>query len=156
MAKLTLARRDAYLAHTRPNVKPNEHTALRTALCPTTPMRGLGNLVITAVRPAAGLENYGIISWLWKERQGQVYQVFISTSQGSVELLYSSKWCHTHQLDDRAPSIKPITKFLLYLFKSRNLQPSAIHGYRSAIADKLGNSPINVSTDCFPLNIRFW
>ena len=33
------------------------------------------------------------------------------------------------------------------LFQDRKLQPSTIDGYRSAIADKLGNSPINVSKD---------
>ena len=33
----------------------------------------------------------------------------------------------------------------MYLFQERKLQPSTIDGYRSAIADKLGNSPINVS-----------
>ena len=31
--------------------------------------------------------------------------------------------------------------------KDRKLQPGAIDGYRSAFADKLGNSPINVSKD---------
>ena len=35
----------------------------------------------------------------------------------------------------------------MYLFQDRKLQPSTIDGYRSAIADKLGNSPINVSKD---------
>ena len=34
-----------------------------------------------------------------------------------------------------------------FLFQDRKLQPSTINGYRSAIADKLGNSPINVSKD---------
>ena len=32
-------------------------------------------------------------------------------------------------------------------FQDRKLQPGTIDGYRSAIADKLGNSPINVSRD---------
>ena len=36
---------------------------------------------------------------------------------------------------------------LLYLFQDRKLQPGTIDGYRSAIADKLGNFPINVSKD---------
>ena len=35
----------------------------------------------------------------------------------------------------------------MYLFQDRRLQPSTIDGYRSSIADKLGNSPINVSKD---------
>ena len=35
----------------------------------------------------------------------------------------------------------------MYLFQDRKLQPSTIDGYRSAIADKLGNGPINISKD---------
>ena len=48
-------------------------------------------------------------------------------------------------MDFRAPPIKSIADILLYLFQERKLQPSTIDSYRSAIADKLGNSPINVS-----------
>ena len=33
------------------------------------------------------------------------------------------------------------------MFQDRKLQPSTNDGYRSAIADKLGNSPINVNKD---------
>ena len=43
------------------------------------------------------------------------------------------------------PPVKSIANFLIYLFQDRKLQPSTIEGYRSAISDKLGNSPINVS-----------
>ena len=50
-------------------------------------------------------------------------------------------------MDFRAPPLKAIADFLLYLFQDRKLQPDTIDGYRSAIADKLGNSPINVSKD---------
>ena len=35
---------------------------------------------------------------------------------------------------------------LLYLFQDRKLQPGITDDYRSAIADKLGNLPINVTT----------
>ena len=35
----------------------------------------------------------------------------------------------------------------MHLFQDRKLHPSTIDGYRSAIADKLGNSPINISKD---------
>ena len=37
--------------------------------------------------------------------------------------------------------------FLMYLFQDRKLQPSTIDGYRSDIADRLGDSPINISKD---------
>ena len=50
-----------------------------------------------------------------------------------------------YEVDFRAPPIKSVADFLMYLFQDRKLQPSTIDGYRSAIADKLGNSPINVS-----------
>ena len=35
----------------------------------------------------------------------------------------------------------------MYLFHVRKLQPRTIDDYRSAIADKLGNSPFNISKD---------
>ena len=58
-----------------------------------------------------------------------------------------TKWRHSNQVDFRAPSIKSIADFLLHLFQDRKLQPSTIDGYRSAIADKFGNSPYIVSKD---------
>ena len=45
------------------------------------------------------------------------------------------------------PPVKSVADFLMYLFQDRKLQPSTIDGYRSAIADRLGNSPINISKD---------
>ena len=48
-------------------------------------------------------------------------------------------------MDFRAPPLKAIADFLLHVFQDRKIQPSTIDGYRSAIADKLGNSTINVS-----------
>ena len=50
-------------------------------------------------------------------------------------------------MDFRAPRVKSVADFLMYLFQDRKLQPSTIDGYRSVIADKLGNSSINVSKD---------
>ena len=58
-----------------------------------------------------------------------------------------TKWCLSNQVDFRAPPLKAIADFLRYLFQDRKLQPGTIDGYRSAIADKLGNFPINVSKD---------
>ena len=58
-----------------------------------------------------------------------------------------TKWCLSNQVDFRAPPLKAIADFLLHLFQDRKLQPGTIDGYRSAIADKLGNSTINVSKD---------
>ena len=58
-----------------------------------------------------------------------------------------TKWCLNNQVDFRAPPLKAIADFLLHLFQDKKLQPGTIDGYRSAIADKLGNSTINVSKD---------
>ena len=58
-----------------------------------------------------------------------------------------TKWCLSNQVDFRAPPLKVIAEFLLYLFQDRELQPGTLDGYRSAIADKLANFPINASKD---------
>ena len=71
----------------------------------------------------------------------------------STRTVYEVKWsvfvrgCKTSQVDFRSPSIKQVADFLLHLFQEKNLQPSTIDGYRSAIADKLGNSSLNISKD---------
>ena len=73
--------------------------------------------------------------------------------RGSTRSVYEAKWtiftkwCLSNQMDFRAPPLKAIADFLLHLFQDRKLQPGTIDGYRSAIADKLGNSTINVSKD---------
>ena len=73
--------------------------------------------------------------------------------RGSTRSVYEAKWtiftkwCPSNQVDFRAPPLKAIADFLLHLFQDKKLQPSTIDGYRSAIADKLGNSTINVSKD---------
>ena len=58
-----------------------------------------------------------------------------------------TKWCLSNQVDFRAPPVKSAADFLKHLFQDRKLQPSTIDGYRSAIADKLGNSSLNISKD---------
>ena len=73
--------------------------------------------------------------------------------RGSTRSIYEAKWaiftkwCVANQVDFRAPPVKSVADFLMYLFQDRKLQPSTIDGYRSAIADKLGNSSINISKD---------
>ena len=73
--------------------------------------------------------------------------------RGSTRSVYEAKWtffknwCITNQVDFRAPPVKSVADFLVYLFEDRKLQPSTIDGYRSAIADKLGNSPFNITKD---------
>ena len=73
--------------------------------------------------------------------------------RGSTRSVYEAKWaiftkwCVTNQVDFRTPPVKSVADFLMYLFQDKKLQPSTIDGYRSAIADKLGNSPFNISKD---------
>ena len=57
------------------------------------------------------------------------------------------RWCEKNKVDVRTPSIKQIADFLLSLFQEKHLQPSTIEGYRTAIADKVGNSRIHISKD---------
>ena len=58
-----------------------------------------------------------------------------------------TKWCVTNQVDFRSPPVKSVADFLMYLFEDKKLQPSTIDGYRSAIADKLGTTRVNISKD---------
>ena len=58
-----------------------------------------------------------------------------------------TKWCITNQVDFRSPPVKSVADFLMYLFEDKTLQPSTIDGYRSAIADKLGPTTVNISKD---------
>ena len=71
----------------------------------------------------------------------------------STRAVYKSKWAifvrwsESNKVDVRSPSIVQIADFLLHLFKERNLQPSTIEGYRTAIADMVGNEKLNISKD---------
>ena len=50
-------------------------------------------------------------------------------------------------MDFRNPSIGDICNFFWYLFNDLNRCPSTIEGYRTAIADTLGNTKQNISTN---------
>ena len=73
--------------------------------------------------------------------------------RSSTRAVYKSKWaifvkwCDSSQVDFRAPSLKQVADFLLYLFKERQLQPSTIDGHRTAIADMVGNDPVHFGKD---------
>ena len=58
-----------------------------------------------------------------------------------------TKWCDANQVDFRSPPVKSVADFLMHLFEDKKLQPSTIDGYRSAIADKLGNTTVSISKD---------
>ena len=73
--------------------------------------------------------------------------------RSSTRAVYKSKWaifvkwCDSHKVDFWSPSVNQIADFLLYLFQKRKLQPSTIDGYRTAIADMVGNQEVNISKD---------
>ena len=57
------------------------------------------------------------------------------------------QWCKSNKVDFRSPSVNQIADFTLYLSKERNLQPNTIDGYRTAIADMVGNDTLKISSD---------
>ena len=71
----------------------------------------------------------------------------------STRAIYESKWsifvkwCESHKVDFGSPSLNQVAEFLLFLFKEKNLQPSTIDGYRTAIADKIGSDKVNFGKD---------
>ena len=67
----------------------------------------------------------------------------------STRAMYKSEWAIfvKNQVDFRSPSVNQIVNFLLFLFKERKLQPSTIEGYRTAIADMVGNDRLNISKE---------
>ena len=73
--------------------------------------------------------------------------------RGSTIAVYKSKWaffvkwCESHEEDFRSSSVNQIEDYLLYLFKERNLQPSTIDVYRTAIADMVRNDKLNIRKD---------
>ena len=67
--------------------------------------------------------------------------------QSEAKWTIFTKWCVANQVDFRSPPVKSVADFLLHLFENKKLQPSTIDGYRSAIADKLGDTTVNISKD---------
>ena len=71
----------------------------------------------------------------------------------STRAIYASKWavfqhwCIDTQVDFRCLSIGEICNFLWFLFNTKNICPSTIEGYRTAIADTLGNSNMDNSNN---------
>ena len=109
------------------------------------PHRNLSNLNLHAclLEPQQSRNRASLRQWQQELRLLRGDQPDQSMRQWSI----FTKWCLTHQVDFRAPPVKSVADFLMYLFQDRKLQPSTIDGYRSAIADILGNSPFNTSKD---------
>ena len=107
--------------------------------------------------PHRNLTNLNLHAWLLELHQSRSRASLKQWQQGlrllkedqpdQAKWAIFTKWCITNQVDFRAPPVKLVADFLMYLFEDRKLQPSTIDGYRSAIADKLGNSTLNISKD---------
>ena len=50
-------------------------------------------------------------------------------------------------MDFRAPSIKHICDFMCFLFNKKDRHPSTIEGYRTEMADTLGNASLDISNN---------
>ena len=110
--------------------------------------------------PHRNLSNLNLQAWLLeppaiKEKgfSAAVAAQIEVPERGSTTSIYEAKWTIftkgylSNKVDFRVPPIKSVVNFLVYLFQERKLKPSTIDCYSSAIAGKLGNSPINVSKD---------
>ena len=100
------------------------------------------------------LSNLNLHAWLLEPQVSKKQDISEAVAgqieapqRGSTRSVHKAKWCHSNQVDFKAPHSKSIADILLYLFQDRKLQPSTIDDCRSTIADKLGNSSINVSKD---------
>ena len=75
----------------------------------------------------------------------------------SSRRVYESRWSifeswgKEKQVEFKQPSISTIADFLTHLFNEKNLKPTTIAGYRTAIADHLGPAGIEISHS-FELN----
>ena len=87
------------------------------------------------------LSNLNLHAWLIEPQQSRSRDSLRQWQHESTRSVYE------------APPLKAIPDFLLHLFQDRKVQPGTIDGYRSAIADKLGNSTINVSKDENPTRL---
>ena len=105
--------------------------------------------------PHRNLTNLNLHAWLLEPRKSK-NRASLTQWQQELKLLKEdlpdkwtifTKWCITNQVDFRSPPVKSVADFLMYLFEDKKLQPSTIDGYRSAIADKLGNTTVYISKD---------
>ena len=88
-----------------------------------------------------------------KNMVAEVAERIAAPQRLSTRSIYTSKWtvfqrwCTEKQVDFRNPSIRDTCNFFWYLFNDLNICPSTIEGYRTAIADTLANTRLNISTN---------
>ena len=84
-------------------------------------------------------------------RQSPGHAQVAEQKENTTRAVYEAKWsifvrwCQSNQVEFRAPSVNQIADFLIYLSQEKKLQPSTIDGYRTTIADKVGNSSIEIN-----------
>ena len=108
--------------------------------------------------PHRNLKNLNLHAWLLEPpsfKNGfsdEVAARIKAPQRPSTRAQYKSKlavfkWCESNEVDFQLPSVNQIGDFLLHLFKDKDLQPSTIEGYRTAIAEMVGNDKLNISKD---------
>ena len=102
------------------------------------------------------LSNLNLHAWLLEPRQSRSKDFLVQWHHGLRLLKEVQPEQSMRQngpfLSDGVKQIRwtsglQLSNKFLHLFQEKNLQPSTIDGYRSAIVDKLGNSFLNVSKD---------
>ena len=90
---------------------------------------------------------------VWYLGAAEVAERIAAPQRLSTRAIYSSKWsvfqrwCMEQQVDFGSPSIGDICNFFWYLFHDLKRCPSTIEGYRTAIADILGDSNLHISSN---------
>ena len=95
--------------------------------------------------PHRNLSNLNLHAWLLEPQQSKNRTSLRQWQQELISLW--GKVDHFYKVVPLSSGGLQGADFLMYLFQDRKLQPSTIDGYRSAIADKLGSSPFNISKD---------
>ena len=102
--------------------------------------------------PHRNLTNLNLHAWLLEPRKSK-NRASLRQWQQELRLLKEDRLDQSMRqkgpfLQNGASLIRwSVADFLMYLFEDKKLQPSTIDGYRSAIADKLGNATVNISKD---------
>ena len=84
------------------------------------PHRNLTNLNPTAIKEQGF--SVAVATMIEAPQRGSTRSVY------EAKWAIFTKWCITNQVDFRAPPVKSVADFLMYLFEDRKLQPSTIDG----------------------------
>ena len=137
-----LARDELVLGSHRPvNKTPNATTSLAKSSETTIQQQVSSQSFISQSSCLAS----GVLSNQIGQFSDQVEKRIKAPQRPSSRRVYESRWsifenwCKENKVVCTSPTIADIAEFLNYLFVTKDLKPSTIAGYRTAIADKLGS-----------------